>query len=369
MEKLQKILSGCITDIYQIADLLGIDKAEAYELKRITDRYPVCSTKYYLDLINKDDPDDPIRKMCIPLIGEYSDEGSEDTSGENENTVMTGMQHKYRQTALILSTSRCAMYCRHCFRKRMVGYSSDEIADNIGKMGQYIREHDEINNVLISGGDAFLNSNKRIREYLETFSEIDSLDFIRFGTRVPVVVPERLTDDSELLEILKNFNRKKQLIVVTQYNHPNEITAESLKAVECLLNIGIPVRNQTVLLKGVNDDAETLSVLLNGLTRAGVLPYYIFQCRPARGVVNHFQVPIIKGLDIVEKAKSMLNGQSKGIRYIMSHPTGKIEILGHIGPETVFKYHQAKYPSDISRIFTRKLSNDICWLEDIPADK
>lgn len=365
MEKLQTLLSNCMTDMAEIAAYLGMEEQEAAALEKITEKYPVCSTKYYLDLIDPYDPADPIRKMCIPDLIEYAEDGVEDTSGENDNTVIKGMQHKYRQTALILSTNQCAMYCRHCFRKRMVGSTSDEIAANLDQMKAYIEAHPQINNILISGGDSLLNTNVRIREYLDTFVEIESLDFIRFGTRVPVVMPERIYDDPDLLDLLEAYNEKKQLMVVTQFNHPNEITEASAKAVSALLKRGLPVRNQTVLLKGINDDPAVLAKLMNGLTGIGVLPYYIFQCRPARGVVNNFQVPIRAGIRIVEEAKTMMNGQAKSLRYVMSHPSGKIEILGAMGEEILFKYHQSKYEKDASRMFTVTLEEDDCWLGQI----
>ena len=251
---------------------------------RIIQRYPLCVNPYYLSLIDRDDPNDPIRKMCIPDIHEFSEGGQADTSGEADNTVIQGMQHKYRQTALILSTNQCAMYCRHCFRKRMVGASSDEVARQIPAMAEYVREHTEINNVLISGGDAFMNADETIEKYLRCFTEIPTLDFIRFGTRIPVVLPQRIVQDDKLLGILETYGRKKQIIIVTQFNHPRELTPDAVQAIKALGSVGCIVRNQTVLLKGINDHADVLAQLMNGLVSNGVIPYYIFQCRPVEGV-------------------------------------------------------------------------------------
>ena len=336
------------------------------KLEQIIDNYPMSVPKYYLSLINPDDPDDPIKKLCIPSINETDMSGSFDTSGEADNTVVTGMQHKYKQTGLILSTSKCAMYCRHCFRKRLVGLNDEEINSKFSETIEYIKNHKEMTNVLISGGDSFMNSNKRLEQYLKALVEIDHLLYIRFGTRTPVVLPSRIYGDEELLDILKKYNKKKQIYIITHFNHPNEITEESTKAIEELRKIGIVVRNQTVLLKGINDSPDTLAKLMKGLTHMGVIPYYIFQCRPVLGVKKQFQIPLAKACEIIDDTKSQLSGISKSFKFAMSHPTGKIEILGNTTEDkTLFKYHQAKYTKDEGRIFEIKLSEHQAWLPDI----
>lgn len=363
-ETWQELLQNSIRTVDELRKFIPMSDEEAAQMEPIILRYPLCINPYYLSLINIDDPDDPIRKMCIPDVNEFSEGGQADTSGENENTVVQGMQHKYKQTAMILSTNQCSMYCRHCFRKRMVGASSDEIAEHLPDMVAYVSQHTEIDNVLISGGDAFLNSNKTINQYLEAFSQIPTLDFIRFGTRTPVVLPQRISEDDELLQILEYYNERKQIIVVTQFNHPKEVTPEAIKAIRMLKEIGCVVRNQTVLLKGVNDNSSVLAELMNKLVSYGVIPYYIFQCRPVEGVKNQFQVPLMRGIDIVETAKEKMNGQAKSARYAMSHPTGKIEILGKTWDnKMVFKYHQAKYEEDQSRMFTEYIEPAQCWLD------
>jgi len=245
----------------------------------------------------------------------------------------------------------------------MVGYCVDEVAENLDKMADYVRQHTEINNILMSGGDAFANENNIIKRYLETFSPLDNISLIRFGTRVPVVMPQRIYDDEEFLSILKSYNGKIQLAVVTQFNHPSEITAEAKKAVSALIDCGIYVRNQAVLLKGVNDDPVIMAQLMNSLVAAGVIPYYIFQCRPVLGVKNQFQVPLKRGEEIIRKAKNMMNGQARSYRYVLSHPTGKIEIIGPDKEGMIFKYHEAKEDADQGRIFKLKLEDEKCWLD------
>lgn len=363
MDKWERIVSQGVTDVRDIREVLHLSDDEVCALRGVQEKFPMLVSPYYLSLMDPDDPDDPIRRMSIPDVSEMDIGGSLDTSGEHSNTVMAGLQHKYRETALIISTNRCASYCRHCFRRRMVGLDEDEVVRDLDGVVAYIRGHEEISNVLISGGDAFMNSNSVIRRYLSALCCIPHLDLIRFGTRTPVVLPQRIAGDSELLAILEEYSAKKKVYVVTQFNHPREITQESAEAIDLILGLGIPVRNQTVLLKGINDDADVLAALLKGLTSIGVIPYYVFQCRPVTGIVDRFQVPLREGYRIVERAKDMQNGQGKCFRYIASHATGKIEILGPAaGDEMFFKYHQAKDEADRGRIFSQAISEKQCWL-------
>jgi len=220
-------------------------------------------------------------------------------------------------------------------------------------------------NVLISGGDSFMNSNEKIKKILSELSGIEHLSFIRFGTRIPVVLPQRISEDNELLDILNYYNKIKQIYIITHFNHPNEITQESTKAIEALRKIGIVVRNQTVLLKGVNDNSDSLSKLMRGLTEIGVIPYYIFQCRPVSGVKTQFQVPFIQAIKIIDDTKTKLNGISKSFKYAMSHKTGKIEIVGSLGEnELIFKYHQAKNDINQGKMMNIKVTDDQAWLPD-----
>ena len=364
MSFLQRLLQECIRDPGELAKRFSMSMQEEEALRDIAEKYPVCVPPYYLNLIGEDYHTDPIRRMCIPDPLEFSLSGEEDTSGEKTNTVVRGMQHKYGPTALVLTTNQCSMYCRHCFRKRMVGSDAEEIAGHLGEMVEYVKAHPEINNILLSGGDALINENKRIAQYLATFSALPNIQYIRIGTRTPVVLPERIYGDAELLSILQDYGKEKQILIVTHFNHPREITSEAARAVRSLLAAGCPVRNQTVLLRGINDDPKVLSDLFNSLVSIGVLPYYLFQCRPAMGVVHQFQVPILTGSKIVKEAKKTMSGQAKAFRYCMSHVTGKIEILGcpEKEGEMLFCYHQAKKEEDASRFFTLHLSEDQCWL-------
>lgn len=363
--KWNELLKNSIRDARSLAREFGFTEEDTERLETLVRQYPVCINPYYLSLIDKSDPDDPIRRMSVPDVHEFNPGGSMDTSGEADNTIIRGMQHKYKQTVLILSTNQCAMYCRHCFRKRLVGLSEEEIASHLPEMVRYVREHPQINNVLISGGDSFLNSNQKIRQYLDAFCEISHIDFIRFGTRIPVVLPQRIYEDGDLLKLLRESRQKKQIFIVTQFNHPREITKESVRSVRALRESGCVIRNQTVLLKGVNDDPAVLADLQNRLTAHGVNPYYIFQCRPVSGVKNQFQVPFLSGIRIVEEAKARMNGPAKSVRYMMSHPSGKIEILGPLGENNfLFRYHQFKDEKDASRMFSVSIDESHTWLDE-----
>ena len=357
-------LEKSIHEINKIAKKAEFSRTERTKLETIAKVHPMRASPYYLSLIDWNNPDDPIRKMAVPSVEELNLEGSYDTSGEAENTKMPGLQHKYSETALILATNRCAMYCRHCFRKRLVGLPSEEILKRFDEAADYIARHKEINNVLISGGDPLVLKNKIIEKFLSVLDKIDHLKFIRIGSRVPVTLPARLAD-SELLAIFKKYSKsEKRLHIVTHFNHPKEITPHSIEAVNSLLEAGVSISNQTVLLRGVNDDPETLATLMNNLVGIGVSPYYVFQCRPVKRVKHHFQVPMCKGVKIVEKAKADCNGLSKSFKYVMSHVTGKIEILGIIDDEIFFKYHEAKERRNLGVMFKRKVDFEAGWLED-----
>ena len=357
-------MENIIYTIDQLKEFIDFSPQEEKKLKQITQRHPMRITPYYLSLINWDDPDDPIRKMAIPSLNESNLEGSYDTSGESENTKMAGLQYKYRETALILATNKCAMYCRHCFRKRLVGLQTKEIIERFEDASAYIKQHKHINNVLVSGGDPLILKNEIIEKLLSILSELPQTKFIRFGSRAPVTFPSRFKDKS-LLRILSTYSRPdRRLYVVTQFNHPNEITAQSIEAVDNLIRSGVIMNNQTVLLKGVNDNPVTIANLLNSLVSIGVNPYYIFQCRPVKRVKHHFQVPLLKGVDIIEKAKEQCNGHSKKFRYILSHRTGKIEILGILENEIYFKYHQAKNRNNLGKIFKIPVDENAGWLEN-----
>jgi KamA family protein len=355
-----------ITSVDELAELVDLTGPEKRKLQKVVQRHPMSVTRYYAALIDWTDPGDPLRRMMIPSEGELDRAGIYDQSGEQQNTKLPGLQHKYEKTALILSTNRCTSYCRYCFRKRLVGLPTEETLSRLGDAVKYIKAHPEINNVLISGGDPLCLSTKTLRKFIERLADIDHLDFIRLGTKVPVTMPRRISEDRELYELLKETSlRRKRLFVSTQFNHTRELTSAARRAVNTLHRAGVVTNNQTVLMKGVNDDPEILASLQRGLTGMGVVPYYVFQCRPVKRVKRIFQVPLARGFRIVESARSMLDGYSKRYRYVMSHRDGKIAVAGMDDEYIYFRFHQARNPKNDGKLFKRKFDPDATWLDDL----
>lgn len=351
-------------NLRQLSHVLGKEKVE--QLSAVTQKYPIRISKHYLSLINFNDPQDPLLKLSIPSLDELADDGLVDTSNEISNTVIRGVQHKYPQTVLLLATNQCAVYCRHCFRKRMVGVTTSETEPDMEETVDYIRKNKQITNVLISGGDSLLMSTKKIEEYLDNLCSIDHLKYIRFGTRLLVAMPERIINDKRLVFAFKKYSAKKQIYIVNQVNHPREITDATMKAVKILSESGVLLRSQSVLLKGVNDNEEILCQLMESLSAIGIEPYYLFQCRPVKGAKNIFQVPILQGAQLVDNTRKKLDGISKSFRYILSHATGKIEIVGTLEQDmAAFKYHHGSGMDNSKLLFTKRLFPDQCWLQDI----
>jgi KamA family protein len=355
-----------ITTVEDLAELIDITGSEKRRLQKVVDRHPMSVTRYYASLIDWNNPDDPLRKMVVPSDGELDRAGVYDQSGEQQNTKLSGLQHKYTKTVLLLTTNKCTTFCRYCFRKRLVGLPTEETIRNLNNATRYIRKHPEINNVLLSGGDLFSMPTKIVRKYIDNLSDIKHLDFIRIGTKVPVTMPRRISEDQELYELLKNTSMKrKRIFVSTQFNHPREITRAARRSINTLQRAGVVTNNQTVLLKGVNDVSETMANLQRDLTGMGVIPYYVFQCRPVKRVKKIFQVPLARGFRIVEQARSMLDGYSKRYRYVMSHRDGKITISGIDENYIYFRFHQARNPKNDGKFFRRKFDPDATWLDDL----
>ncbi len=368
--KWQDELNNNITTLDELKEYIALDAVEEQKLQRVIDVHPMNISRYYLNLIDVMDPHDPIRKMAIPSADELDKDGFYDTSGERCNTKLPGLQHKYKNTVLLLAANVCSMYCRHCFRKRMVGLSNDEIMGRFQEAYAYIANHPEVNNVLISGGDSLILPTHVLGHFLAELIKLEHLDYIRFGSRMVVTYPDRILKDPELLELFRAYSKKnRRLYLHTQFNHPREITPAATEAIHKVINAGVIINNQTVLLRDVNDNPEVLADLQRNLVRIGVNPYYVFQCRPVKRVKNHFQVPLAEGYRIVAKARGMLDGLSKRFRYAMSHEKGKIEILGILDDEIYFKHQQARDPEDVGRFFKRRLQEDAGWLDELPESE
>lgn len=353
-----------IVTVEDLQDAIQSPVLHKKELEQIIQLHPMSVTRYYMSLINKNDPQDPIKKMIIPTIYELDQDGSYDTSGEAKNTVAPGLQHKYANTALLQVTNQCAAYCRYCFRKRSVGYPDPDLGPIIKDAANYISRHLEINNVLVSGGDPLILPAKNIESILKKLYAIKHLDYVRIGSRMPVVFPQRISDDRELLTLLATYAKKdKRLYLVTHFNHPREITPLAIKAIKRLIQAGIIIDNQMVLIRNVNDQPGIIATLMKSLVRYGVNPYYVFQCRPVKRVKKNFQISLLEGIRIIENAKKLMDGHAKRFKYAMSHISGKIEIIGQMDDRIILKYHQARDRQDLGKVFSIPADPALTWYD------
>jgi len=367
----QSELKQNINSIDGLQSYIGLSSNEQGVLEQVADKHPMNIPRYYLSLINENDPDDPIRKLALPskdelVVAGAMGETTKDPYGDDKHNKGNGVLHKYPYSALIVATDYCSMYCRHCFRKAIVGLPNDKTVENFQRAAEYIREHKEITNVIISGGDPLLINTKRIRKILQSLVDIEHINYVRIGTRTPVVYPMRFFDD-ELLKCFEEFNKHKALYLPTHFNHVNEITDMAKEAVLRIRQAGVTVNNQAVLLKGVNDSAEDIENLMNGLVTIGVNPYYLYQCMPVSRVRHHFQVPLKQGIDIVDTAKLRLDGYAKRFKFIMGHDIGKIEICGRIEDKLILKqiHSRPEEPEKASRMMVMKLDDKAGWLDDM----
>lgn len=349
------------TSITQVEQL---SPEERERLKRIEEKYRFRANSYYLSLIDWSDPDDPIRKIVVPEEDELEEWGTLDASNEKSYTVAKGLQHKYPDTALFLVNDVCGGFCRFCFRKRLFINVGAEVIRDITPQLDYIRTHKEITNVLLTGGDPLLLSTEKLEKIVSSLREINHVQIIRIGSKIPAFNPYRIIDDPDLLMMIRKYSTKeKKIYVMTQFNHPRELTREAIEAVNLLKDAGAMLCNQTPLLRGINDDPEVLGELLDRLSFVGVTPYYVFQNRPVSGN-RKFAVPIEEGYEIFTKAISNISGVAKRVRYVMSHRTGKIEIAALTKNFIVFKYHRAHDEKNRRKVMVYKRNSQALWFDD-----
>jgi lysine 2,3-aminomutase len=275
-------------------------------------------TPYYFNLIDRDDPNCPIRKQVIPREGEMlvAREEMLDSLGEDEHSPVPGLVHRYPDRVLFLVTDRCAAYCRYCTRSRLVSNAQDYNFHPEYEQGlRYIESHPEVRDVLLSGGDPLLLSDRKLEHLLSRLRAIPHVEFIRIGTRIPVFLPQRITP--ELGEV---FKRHGPIWMSIHVNHPNEATAELRDACTRLSFAGVPLGNQSVLLKGVNDDPEVMRALVHRLLRMRVRPYYLYQMDLITGG-SHFKVDVRKGLEIIESLRGHTTGYAIP-QYVIDAPGG-----------------------------------------------
>lgn len=306
-------LADSITTPEQLATRFGID---AGPLRAVAARYPLRITPHYLNLIEK--PGDPIWRQCVPDLSEVAvDDLPEDSLNESSFSPVPAVVHRYPDRALLLVSGQCAGYCRFCTRKNRVGtaalaFSVAQIAAGIA----YIAATPGIRDVILTGGDPLLLDDDRLETILASLHSIPHVEMIRIGSRVPVTLPERITP--QLCQILARFH---PLYLNTHFNHPRELVAASVAACTRLADAGIPLGNQTVLLRGVNDDPETMTNLCRELLKIRVRPYYLHHLDQARGTA-HFRVPVERGLEIIAAMRGQLSGL--GIpQYVVDPPGGQ----------------------------------------------
>lgn len=313
--------------IKKIEEISGLPEKDLKALKKVEEKYSFISNDYYLSLINWEDEEDPIRRIIIPNLHELDPRGDLDPSGESENTVVRGVQHKYGPTALMIVSESCGGVCRYCFRKRIFLDTESETIDDFPEAMGYIKNHPEISNVLLTGGDPLFNSTGKLDRIISKLREIPHVKIIRIGTRMPAFNPMRILDDPSLSEMIKKYSTKdKRIYIMTHFSHPRELTDVAVDAVASLLDAGAILANQTPILRGVNDNAGVLSELFTKLAEIGIPPYYVFQCRPTIGN-SYFSVPVEEAYEIIRQAKEKCSGLAKRAKFMMSHKTGKIEIL------------------------------------------
>ncbi|WP_129598838.1 lysine 2,3-aminomutase [Methanohalophilus profundi] len=321
-------LKHSISDIDTFETLLDIkfNPGEKEELKQTLEKFPLSVTPYYLSLIDADDfRNDPIFLQAFPSPKELDidEDDLEDPLSEDEDSPVEGITHRYPDRVLFHISNTCSMYCRHCTRKRKVGdVDSIPTKDAVSEGLEYIRNTPQVRDVLLSGGDPLMLPDAYLDWILTKLREIPHVEIIRIGTRMPVVLPYRVTDN--LVEILKKHH---PLWINTHFNHPREVTASSREALRKLANAGIPLGNQTVLLSGVNDCHRIMKRLVQKLVQNRVRPYYLYQCDLSEGL-SHFRTPVGKGIEIMEH----LIGHTSGFAvptYVIDapHGGGKIPVM------------------------------------------
>ncbi|MBI4295823.1 MAG: KamA family radical SAM protein, partial [Chloroflexi bacterium] len=294
-----------ITTADELARYIPLSAREKTQIRLVITRYPFAVTPYYLSLVDADNPNDPVRKQAIPCFQEIAmaDMGAEDPLEEKRDSVVPGLVHRYPDRVLMVLTDICAMLCRHCTRKRE-WHNGGWIRTRaeIEPMLDYIRGNQNVRDVIISGGDPLTLNTSFLEDILAQLRRIPHVEIIRIGTRFPVVLPQRIDD-----ELCNTLSKYGPIWLNTHFNHPNEVTPEAARACDKLLRAGVPVSNQTVLLKGINDSVETQMKLSHELLKIKVRPYYLFQCDEVQGT-EHLRTPLGTGMKIMEQMRGRTSG-------------------------------------------------------------
>ena len=304
-----------VKSIAQLRDYLTLTPDEEQAFARGGYNLPFAITPYYLDLINPDDPLDALRKTVVPTMGEYQtvDYEYDDPCGEDGSEVAPGLVHRYPDRVLFLVNETCSVYCRYCTRSRKVGSGEHEV--DFEAAYEYLEQHPEVRDVLISGGDPLVMDDKKLDKILTRLRSIPSIKVLRMGTKIPTVLPQRITP--ELVAMLK---KHAPFYMSIHFTHPSEITPEVTEACNRLADAGIVTFSQTVLMKGVNDEPELMKTLMQQILELRVRPYYIYQCDPVKGT-GHFRTPVATGLQIMEHLRGHMTGYAVPT-YVIDGPGG-----------------------------------------------
>jgi lysine 2,3-aminomutase len=294
-----------VSTLDQLARALRLTRAEEQGIKREEERLPMAITPHFLSLVDPDNPDCPLRRQVVPRIEEhfFCSRDMEDPCGEEKDTPVPHIVHRYPDRVLLIATETCVSYCRYCTRKRIVGKKHMSIdRDALARACDYIGANRKIRDVLISGGDPLVFCDEKIEMILKALRAIKHVEIIRIGTRVPVFLPQRITPS-----LVDTLRRHHPVYVSIHVSHPKEINADTARACEALADAGIPLGSQTVLLRGINDNCAAIKKLMHELLRIRVRPYYLYQCDLAVGT-EHFRTPISTGINIIEKLRGHTTG-------------------------------------------------------------
>ena len=350
--------------VNKLEQISTLTEAEKQQLAPVAEKFAFRTNEYYQSLIDWNDPEDPIRRIVMPDIQELDEFGEMDASDEHSYTALKGLEHKYGDTALLLVNNVCGAYCRFCFRKRLFVDGNDEVTNDITDAVEYIRLHPEINNVLLSGGDPLIMSTGKLGRIIQQLRDIEHVRIIRIGTKMTAFDPYRIINDPSLLEMIGEYSLPdRKIFVMAHFNHPRELTQPALRGLQLLQKAGAITVNQSPLIRGVNDKAEVIAELFGRLSFNGVLPYYLFICRPTAGNEG-YMVPVERGLEIFQEARRRLAGLAKQARLCMSHRTGKVEVVGKMDGKIVFRYHRAPNPLDCGRVMVFDSDPTAAWLDD-----
>ena len=309
-------LKNRISDLDTLRRFISLDPAEADAVQRVAEKYRWSISPYYLSLIDDDNTYDPIKLQAIPMVAELRDTGLTDPMAEEFTNPAGAITRRYPDRVIINVTNQCAMYCRHCQRRRNIGSDDHHTSrEKLEKSIAYIRANPEIRDVLVTGGDALLLSDATLDWLIGELHAIPSIEYVRLGTRVLATMPQRVTD--QLVNILKKY---PPLYVNTQFNHPKELTQEAKDACDKLANAGIPLGNQAVLLNGINADKYVMRFLNQELLRFRVRPYYIFHAKRVIGT-THFNTSVDDGIEIMEYLRGYTSGMAIPT-YIINAPKG-----------------------------------------------